>query len=55
MIQEHMKKSSIGQGDDYTTSCLLDYLSFKKYYELIAIDLTRQRKTRCWSKGNITN
>ena len=30
-----------GQGDYCTTSCLLDY--FKKYYEKIAIDLSKQQ------------
>ena len=34
---------SIGQGDDYTNGCLLDYTYFKKYYKMIAIDLTRQQ------------
>ena len=33
-----------GQGNDNTTGCLLDYLHFKKYYELIAIDLSKQQK-----------
>ena len=33
-----------GQGDDCTTGCLLDYPYFKKYYELIAIDLSKQQK-----------
>ena len=33
-----------GQGDVYTTGCLLDYPYFKKYYKLIAIDLTKQQK-----------
>ena len=32
------------QGDDYTTGCLLDYPYFKKYYELITIDLSKQQK-----------
>ena len=31
-------------GDDYTTGCLLDYPYFKKYYELITIDLSKQQK-----------
>ena len=31
-----------GQGDDYTTGCLLDYPYFKKYYKLITVDLTKQ-------------
>ena len=28
------EKMAIDQGDDYTTSCLLDYPYFKKYYKL---------------------
>ena len=33
-----------GQGDDYTVGCLLDYPYFKKYYKLIAIELSKQQK-----------
>ena len=33
-------KIAIDQGDDYTTSCSLDYNYFNKYYKKIAIDLT---------------
>ena len=33
----------IGQGDNYTTSCLLDYVYFKNYYRMIAIDLSKQQ------------
>ena len=40
---ENIRKIAIGQGDDYTTSCLLDYTYFKKYYKMIAIDLIRQQ------------
>ena len=32
-----------GKGDDYTTSCLLDYPNFKNYYKMIAIDLRKQQ------------
>ena len=35
---ENIRKISTGQGDDYTTGCLLDYTYFKKYYKMIAID-----------------
>ena len=28
---ENIRKTSTGQGDDYTTGCLLDYTYFKKY------------------------
>ena len=30
------------QGDDYTTGYLLDYPYFKEYYQLIAVDLSKQ-------------
>ena len=38
---ENIRKIAIGQGDDYTTGCLLEYTYFKKYYKMIAIDLSR--------------
>ena len=41
---ENIKKIATGQGDDYTTGCLLDYPYFKIYYKLIAIDLSKQQK-----------
>ena len=40
---ENIRKITTGQGDDYTTGCLLDYTYFKKYYKMIAIDLSRQQ------------
>ena len=40
---ENIKKTATGQGDDYTTGCLLDYNYFKEYYKLIAIDLSKQQ------------
>ena len=40
---ENIRKITIGQGDDYTTGCLLDYTYFKKYYKMIAIDLSKQQ------------
>ena len=36
-------KIGTGQGDDYTSDCLLDYPYFKEHYELIAIDLSKQQ------------
>ena len=33
-----MQKIATGQGDDYTTGSLLNYLYFKKHYEMTAID-----------------
>ena len=40
---ENIRKIATGQGDDYTTGCLLDYTYFKKYYKMIAIDLSKQQ------------
>ena len=40
---EHIRKIATGQGDDYTTSCLLDYPYFKDTYKMIAIDLSKQQ------------
>ena len=42
-IYGNIQKIATGQGDDYTTGCLLDYPYFKKY-KLIAIDLSKQQK-----------
>ena len=41
---DNIRKITTGQGDDYTTGCLLDYTYFKKYYKLIAIYLSKQQK-----------
>ena len=41
---DDIRKIATGQGDDYTIGCLLDYPYFKKYYQLIAIDLSKQQK-----------
>ena len=42
---DNIRKIAICQCDDYTTRCLLlDYLYFKKYYRLIATDLSKQQK-----------
>ena len=35
------KKTATGQGDDYTTGCLLDCNYFKEYYKMVAIDLSK--------------
>ena len=35
---ENIRKIAIGQGDDYTTGCLLDYPYFKDTYKMIAVD-----------------
>ena len=33
-----------GQGEDYTTGCLLDYDYIKNHYRLIAVDLSREKE-----------
>ena len=40
---ENIRKTATGKGDDYTTGCLLDYIYFKNYYKMIAINLSKQQ------------
>ena len=40
---ENIRKIATGQGDDYTTGCLLNYQYIKDYYKMIAIDLSKQQ------------
>ena len=40
---ENIRKIATGQGDNYTTDCLLDYSYFKDHYKMIAIDLSKQQ------------
>ena len=40
---ENIRNIDTGQGDDFTTSCLLDYSYFKENYKMIAIDLSKQQ------------
>ena len=41
---DNIRNFATGQGDDYTTGCLLNCPYFKKYHKLIAIDLIKQQK-----------
>ena len=41
---ENIRKIATGQGDDFTTGCLLDYTYFKENYKMIAIDLSKQQE-----------
>ena len=36
-------KMATGEGDDYITVCFIDCVCFKKYFKLIAIDLSKQK------------
>ena len=40
---ENIRKFATGHGDDYTAGCLLDYIYFKSYYKMIAVDLSKQQ------------
>ena len=40
---ENIRKIATGQGDDYTTGCLLDYPYFANTYKTIAVDLSKQQ------------
>ena len=40
---DNIRKITAGQGDDYTTGCLLDYNYFNRYYKIIVIDLSKEQ------------
>ena len=40
---DNIRKIATGQGDDYTTGCLLGYPYFKKTYNMIAVDLSKEQ------------
>ena len=39
---DNIQKIVTGQGDDYKTGCLLDYVYLKICYKMITIDLSKQ-------------
>ena len=41
---DEIRKIARGKGGDYTTRCLLDYQYFKYHYQLIAVDLSKQKE-----------
>ena len=43
LTYDNIRKIAIGQGDDNTTGCLLDYPYFADTYKMIAVDLSRQQ------------
>ena len=44
MRLDEIRKIATGKGDDSTTGCLLDYQCFKDYYQLIGVDLAKQKQ-----------
>ena len=43
IINENIRTIATSQGDNYAIGCLLPYNYFKSYYEMIAIDLSKQQ------------
>ena len=48
---EEIRKLTTGQGEDYTTGCLLDYDYIKNHYRLMAVDLSRQKELDAYPKS----
>ena len=48
---EEIRKLITGQGEDYTTGCLLDYDYIRNHYMLIAVDLKRQKESNADPKA----
>ena len=49
---ENIRKIATGQGDGYTTGCLLDYPYFKRSYKMIAVDLSKQQELDADPRAN---
>ena len=49
---ENITKTATGQGDDYATGCLLDYLYCKENYKMISIDLSKQQALDASPRAN---
>ena len=43
VTNENIRKADTGQGDNYTTGYLFDYIYFKNYYKIIVVDLSKQQ------------
>ena len=39
-----LRNIAIGKGDDFTTGCLINYEYFLKHYQLVAINLSKQKE-----------
>ena len=49
---DEIRKTATGKGDNCTTGCLLDYQYFKDHYQLIAVDLSKQKELDTEPKAN---
>ena len=54
MIEQYdeIRKTATGQGDEYRTRCLLVYQYFKDHFNLIAIDLSKEKVLDADSRAN---
>ena len=43
VMYQNIRKIATGHGDDYTIGWLLDHSYFKKYYKMMATDLSKQQ------------
>ena len=41
---DKVRKTATGQGADYKTGCLLDYQYVRDHYQLIAVDLSKEKE-----------
>ena len=48
---DEIRKTPTGQGDGYTAGCLLDYQYFIDHYNLIAVDLSKQKELDAYSRS----
>ena len=48
---DEIRNIATGQGDDYTTECLLDYQYFQDHYNLISVDLSKQKELNSDSRA----
>ena len=51
LTYDNIRKITTGQGDDYTAGCLLEYIHFKNYYKMIAVDLSKQQGLDAYPKA----
>ena len=40
---ENIRKTATGNGNNYTTGCLLGYIYFKNYCKMIVVDSSKQQ------------
>ena len=48
---DEIRKIATGQGDDYTTGCLLDYQYFTDHFQLIAVGLSKQKELDAYPRA----